>query len=503
MAEFSSLVSKFAHKNGDSSSPRSSTGITNNKKRAYASNDVKVEENENGLDETNDAQEGSSNTLTTQVRKSLRLSAVNTPPPLNSRSVSADSIRSKPHHKRVVAGAVKKEDEVVAGAVKKEDEVVAVATPALKNYAAFKTSMLQRVKSRGRNPGYASPAVYAHLSLVPDIIDYDLDVLFVGINPGVRSSERARHFAGPTNHFWPCLSDSGLLPPGVRLGPDDDQSLPAICNMGLTNLVDRPSRMGNELSEAECRAAAPTLTAKIKKYRPRFVCFVSKQAWEMYSGVGLGLQTAWVSWFDEPEDQGLPGVGSGAGDDIGVAGERVIQNNLDAQGYRLAPYFETGPSIDSLETKLEAEGVPSPFKRESTETKDPNIKTELKAEEEEDVKPMKMEIDDKNSVKLEQAKEENQDQEVKVKVDYAAEEAEESARSRANIGGGSGTSGSLQSRFARGREGSRGSRMFVIPSTSGRVTQYRKEDKLAYFKQLAELVRKDRRMRGVKDPWEE
>jgi mismatch-specific thymine-DNA glycosylase len=44
---------------------------------------------------------------------------------------------------------------------------------------------------------------------VPDQLDYDLRVLFVGINGGITSSKRGHHFAGPTNHFWPCLSASG------------------------------------------------------------------------------------------------------------------------------------------------------------------------------------------------------------------------------------------------------------------------------------------------------
>lgn len=44
---------------------------------------------------------------------------------------------------------------------------------------------------------------------VPDNIDYDLRVLFVGINPGLASAAKGHHFAGPTNHFWPCLSESG------------------------------------------------------------------------------------------------------------------------------------------------------------------------------------------------------------------------------------------------------------------------------------------------------
>lgn len=245
------------------------------------------------------------------------------------------------------------------------------------------------------------------------------------------------------------------------MGPNDDTSLPAIANMGLTNLVDRPSRMGNELSVAECRAAAPVLTAKIKKYRPRFVCFVSKQAWDMFSGVGLGLQTAWVSWYDEEEDHAILGLD----DDR----SHTIQNNLDSQGYRLAPYFEDGPASVKLEQELAAEGITSPFiKRENIETE--TVKQEpaapssslsssagvrIKSEISEDIKPLKI-------------GQEIQDQKPQ---------------------------GRLQHNLDRG--GVRGSRMFVMPSTSGRVTQYRKEDKLAYFQQLAELVRRDRQMRGL------
>ncbi|CAO3571948.1 unnamed protein product [Mortierella alpina] len=448
MTQFTSLVSKFARGNGEGSSSQTN-GATNSRKRGLASSQVKDEDDE--ADET-----ASSSGLSNQLRKSMRLGASVTQGPLNSRAVNAGSIKARPHQKRAHADAV----------LKVEATEVAV-----------------RVKTQGRNPGYAAPEVYAHLDMVPDIIDYDLDVLFVGINPGVKSSERSHHFAGPTNHFWPCLSDSGLLPPGVRLGPTDDKSLPAVCNMGLTNLVDRPSRMGNELSVAECRAAAPVLTAKIKKYRPRFVCFVSKQAWEMYTGVGLGLQTAWVSWYDEPEDAGV--MGDSDQKDIKEEGRHTIQNNLDSQGYRLAPYFEKGPSAEKLIEELAAEGVPSPFVKSET--------LSLKAEDDQNSKPIKTEIDeahfgvkveaDDNVMKMEQTEDR------KIKEDPAAFQHQQQQ----------GASGSSTGSVYRG--GVRGSRMFVMPSTSGRVTQYRKEDKLAYFKQLAELVRRDRQLRGVKDPW--
>ncbi|KAG9068879.1 hypothetical protein KI688_011168 [Linnemannia hyalina] len=483
------MVSQFAHdkssrttNNGEgSSSTGSSPSSKNSRKRTIMpKDDAKAEDA---------ATEPSLATaeLSTQVRKSLRLSSITdaeltlaTGGPFISRTVSADSVKSRPHHKRAAV------TEVVKKEVKKEE-----------------TTIVRR-GTQGRNQGYAAPATYAHLEYVADIIDYDLDVLFVGINPGVKTSQRGHHYSGPNNHFWPCLSDSGLLPPGVRLGPDDDKSLPALTNMGLTNLVDRPSRMGNELSDAECRAAAPILTAKLKKYRPRFVCFVSKQAWEMYTGVGLGLQTAWVSWDDTPEDEELLW-----GADLEDK-RNPIQRRMNEEGYRLGPFFEGGPSAERLDEQLRKEGAPSPyFKREDgsmgikVELKEEEVdrKEDVKMEDVEDVKPVKAELDDKTLIKkgLDDDDGDNKQYVKKEQDDKNAIKTELYHDTKP-----SSSSSSLAARpTPRYRGGVRGSRMFVMPSTSGRVTQYRKEDKLAYFQQLAELVRRDRQTRGVKAPWEQ
>ncbi|KAG0060611.1 hypothetical protein BGZ90_003960 [Linnemannia elongata] len=482
MTRFTDMVSKFAHdkssrttNNGEGlSSTGSSPSSKNGKKRTFKTEDDT---------ETEDAATGSplaTTELSTQVRKSLRLSSTtNTEPtlatrgPFISRTVSADSVKARPHHKRVAV------TEVVKKEVKKEETTVV------------------RRGTQGRNPGYAAPATYAHLEFVPDIIDYDLDVLFVGINPGVKTSERGHHYAGVNNHFWPCLSDSGLLPPGVRMGPDDDKSLPALTNMGFTNLIDRPSRMGNELSDAECRAAAPILTAKIKKYRPRFACFVGKQAWDMYSGVGLGLQTAWVSWDDTPEDEELLW-----GADLGDKGN-PIQRRMNEEGYRLGPFFEDGPGAERLDGQLRAEGTPSPYvKREDGSM---GIKVKLKEEEvnrKEDVKPVKAELDDKTLIKKE-LDNDDEDNKQYVKKEQDDKNAIKPELYQDTKSSSSSSSSSAVRPTPRYRGGVRGSRMFVMPSTSGRVTHYRKEDKLAFFQQLAELVRRDRQIRGVKAPWEQ
>lgn len=50
-----------------------------------------------------------------------------------------------------------------------------------------------------------------NLAEVPDIIDLNLNILFIGINPGIKTSLEGHNYAGNTNHFWPCLSESGML----------------------------------------------------------------------------------------------------------------------------------------------------------------------------------------------------------------------------------------------------------------------------------------------------
>ncbi len=61
-------------------------------------------------------------------------------------------------------------------------------------------------------------------------------VLFVGINPGIRSEAIGHHFAGYSNRFWKLLHESRLVPEPI--GPEDDDRLPE-WGFGITNLVSR------------------------------------------------------------------------------------------------------------------------------------------------------------------------------------------------------------------------------------------------------------------------
>ncbi|KAI9252077.1 uracil-DNA glycosylase-like protein [Helicostylum pulchrum] len=133
---------------------------------------------------------------------------------------------------------------------------------------------------------------------VPDLLDYDLKVLFVGINPGLTSGAKGHHYAGPTNHFWPCLSESGLV--DRKLIYSDDTNLPSLYRLGFTNLTARTTRKASDLSLGEQKDGIPVLDTKIETLRPRVACFVGKGIYEIYSKKKckvMGLQDQVIPWL--------------------------------------------------------------------------------------------------------------------------------------------------------------------------------------------------------------
>jgi TDG/mug DNA glycosylase family protein len=96
-------------------------------------------------------------------------------------------------------------------------------------------------------------------------------VLFVGINPGVRSSLTGHHFAGFSNRFWKLLYESGLVP--ERIGFEDDGRLPE-WGYGITNLVPRPTPGIDSLGREEYEEGRVRLIRKVRRYRPPVVALV-------------------------------------------------------------------------------------------------------------------------------------------------------------------------------------------------------------------------------------
>jgi len=105
---------------------------------------------------------------------------------------------------------------------------------------------------------------------LPDLIVEGLDLLFVGINPGLKSARLGHYYAGPGNLFWKCLYESGLTPELLR--PQDDRRVLEY-RIGITDCVKRESRTASEVKATEFQDARPELIAKLERYRPKIVCF--------------------------------------------------------------------------------------------------------------------------------------------------------------------------------------------------------------------------------------
>jgi TDG/mug DNA glycosylase family protein len=117
-------------------------------------------------------------------------------------------------------------------------------------------------------------------------------VLFVGINPGVRSALTGHHFAGFSNRFWKLLHESGLVP--ERIGYEDDVRLPE-WRYGITNIVARATPGIDTLSPHEFVAGRITLRRKVLRYRPDVVALVGVTVFralfpERKGPVALGVQ---------------------------------------------------------------------------------------------------------------------------------------------------------------------------------------------------------------------
>ena len=106
-------------------------------------------------------------------------------------------------------------------------------------------------------------------------------ILFVGINPSLRSAEVGHHFAGRGNPFWRLLHASRLVP--VALACEEDLRL-AEFGLALTNLCPRATRSASELSAAEIARGKETVARKIRRLRPEVVAFVGVTIYRSFFG---------------------------------------------------------------------------------------------------------------------------------------------------------------------------------------------------------------------------
>jgi len=122
------------------------------------------------------------------------------------------------------------------------------------------------------------------------LIDYDLKVLFCGINPGIWSGATGFHFAKPGNRFWKALQLGGFT--DRILHPSEEHEL-LENGYGITSFCKRTTARADELSREEFVEGGKLLVKKIEQFKPQFLAVLGIGAYRVAFNepkAKLGLQ---------------------------------------------------------------------------------------------------------------------------------------------------------------------------------------------------------------------
>ena len=117
------------------------------------------------------------------------------------------------------------------------------------------------------------------MKTLPDHLRPGLDIVFVGLNPGLHSAQVGHYFAAARARFWTAINRSGLL--AEPLDAETDASA-LQQGLGFTDVVKRPSSGASDLRAADFHQWVPVLKEKLERYQPLIVCFHGATAYRGY-----------------------------------------------------------------------------------------------------------------------------------------------------------------------------------------------------------------------------
>jgi double-stranded uracil-DNA glycosylase len=134
---------------------------------------------------------------------------------------------------------------------------------------------------------------------LPDQLQPDLRLVFVGTAASERSAATGHYYAHPGNRFWRTLHTVGLTP---RLYQPHE--FPALLDLGIgfTDLCKQGAGMDHVALKAGVDVEA--FAAKIRRYRPRTVAFTSKKAASLFHG----KPTTLIALGKQPPRENFPDV---------------------------------------------------------------------------------------------------------------------------------------------------------------------------------------------------
>ncbi len=142
---------------------------------------------------------------------------------------------------------------------------------------------------------------------LPDVLSDGVELVFAGINPGLRSAAIGASFANRGNRFYPALRLAGITDRVIDSSegflPDDLDHL-ARRKVGLTTLVNFATAKASELTDEQLIAGRGRLERVAETYHPRVIALLGVTAYRIAFAEPravpgrqdrmLGASTVWV-----------------------------------------------------------------------------------------------------------------------------------------------------------------------------------------------------------------
>jgi len=117
---------------------------------------------------------------------------------------------------------------------------------------------------------------------LPDLISHEVRLLFVGINPGLRSVAVQAHFAPRGNRFYPALFRAGITDRVIDASSGfavADREYLLARGIGITGLVERATASAAELTARELVKGTQRLRKVVAEFSPRVVAVLGITAY--------------------------------------------------------------------------------------------------------------------------------------------------------------------------------------------------------------------------------
>ncbi len=108
---------------------------------------------------------------------------------------------------------------------------------------------------------------------LPDLLQPDLDVVFVGTAAGRRSADIGHYYAGAGNRFWSTLHHVGIT--RREFAPEDDASLMDL-GIGFTDLSKVGCGADDKITKDQIDL--DRFERSLRIYQPRAIAFTGKKA---------------------------------------------------------------------------------------------------------------------------------------------------------------------------------------------------------------------------------